>query len=192
MDKNQITYVYHLSFEDSESVYVGITNNINKRLLEHRRMANKGANTPLYNCMRKHTPVFRLYKECSSREEACEWEKYLIMMLRKSGAKLLNIADGGDGGWVVRDKEEWLKKMKKARNGKKPALGMKHSDENKELFRKVSREYWDSQETYDPREVLTLPHREAKEKFGISTTHYYRLRKKAIEEGYFDEIEKKY
>lgn len=99
-----------------------------------------------------------------------------ILSFRKSGYRDYNILDGGTSYFPIKDKEEWLRKMKVGRIGKTPALGMKHTEENKKLFSKVSREYWDSQYTYDRSEIIKLSFKEAKLKFGISKTHYYRIR----------------
>lgn len=96
------------------------------------------------------------------------------------------MADGGDGGFVVQDIESWKKKLKIARAGKKPALGMKHTKENKKLFSKVSREYWDTQDTFVKKEDeivdygIEYGYKKAMSKFNISQTHYYRLRKKVL------------
>ena len=75
---------------------------------------------------------------------------------------------------------EWKTKIREARKGRTPALGMKHTEENKKLFKQVSLDYWSTQNTYDKnaKEILQLSHKEAKEQFGISTTHYYRLKKR--------------
>ena len=76
-------------------------------------------------------------------------------------------------------KKRWIDNLKRGRVGKKPALGMRHTRENRQLFSRVSREYWDNQDTYidNAEDILKLSHREAKKVFGISTTHYYRLKK---------------
>ena len=74
--------------------------------------------------------------------------------------------------------KNWKKKLSKSRKGRKPALGMKHSKENKILFSKISNEYWGTQITYKWEDFKHLSHKEAKKQFGISTTHYYRLKKR--------------
>jgi hypothetical protein len=55
---------------------------------------------------------------------------------------------------------------------------MKHSEENKKLFSEVSNKYWNSQDTYNSNEILKYGFTKANKIFGISKTHYYRLRKK--------------
>lgn len=79
--------------------------------------------------------------------------------------------------------KEWRNKLKEQRKGRTPALGMKHTDEAKQQASNVSNKYWDTQDTFarDPEKVkaiLALSHKEAKIQFGISTTHYYRLKKR--------------
>ena len=80
-------------------------------------------------------------------------------------------------------KEAWIQKLKEKRKGRTPALGMKHSNESKATASKVSNSYWDTQITYarddqKVKAILALSHKEAKLQFGISTTHYYRLKKR--------------
>jgi len=96
-----------------------------------------------------------------------------------------NVHKGGEIGNFLPEgerKEAWRTKLKLARVGRKPALGMKHSEENKKLFSKVSNEYWDSQEKYNSEKVLSVGFSESNKLYGISKTHYYRLRKRALEE----------
>ena len=88
------------------------------------------------------------------------------------------MVEGGKPSFRVKDIKSWKKKLRKARKGRKPSLGMKHSDENKKLFSKVSTEYWKSQKTYDVEQVRKLSFKEANLKLGISKTHYYRIIKK--------------
>ncbi len=167
-------------------------------------------NTYLYNAMRKHgidsfsfqiTATFNCKKECELYEIA------KIKQMRTDAIPNYNLHDGGTLGYDMRSssryaewkkalkenaignsknaetKEAWLNKLKEQRKGRTPALGMKHTDEAKQLASEVSNKYWDSQDTItrDPEKVtaiLALSHKEAKAQFGISTTHYYRLKKR--------------
>lgn len=169
-----VTYLYKLSIEGSSKFYIGITNNIEKRRKSHTRKSKKGG-TKLYCAIRKYKnfkmTILAIY---DSREDACSAEKVAIEFFKD---KLYNMTTGGDGGWCINDKENWIKKLVKTRQGKTPAKGMKHTSENKLLFSKISREYWDNQSTYNAEDILKHSHREAKRLFGISTTHYYRLKK---------------
>lgn len=174
------TYLYYIKSDSSERFYIGITNNVANRKRSHiyRSRTTKSA---LYDWMNKHTDWYMVVvNEYSTRKDACEAEKVLISFFRHIDKPLLNYADGGDGGFCVKNTDEWRAKLKLARKGRTPAKGMTHTPENKKLFKDVSRKYWDTRDTYDPDEVLKYTHKEAKERFGISTTHYYRLRKRSI------------
>ena len=172
--------LYLITFKRSDCLYFGITNDIKKRASAHNWSARSGVKRPLYDCIRKYRSFdIDTIAEFSTREEAGRAERYLISLGREEGRRLLNLADGGEGGFAVRDVESWKKKLSEARVGRKPALGMTHSEENRELFSRVSKEYWETQETYNPTEVLSMGFSKARDAFGISKTHYYRLRKRA-------------
>jgi hypothetical protein len=66
--------------------------------------------------------------------------------------------------------------LKEKRKGRKPALGMKHTEDNKKKFGEFGKMRWDIYGRY-PDDVINYSFNEAKEKYGISKTHYYRLRK---------------
>ena len=156
--------------------YIGMTKQtINKRFCQHKDNAkNKFTKTKLYSAMRSYgCDAFEIFLLASfkTKEECCEAE---IKYITEEG--YYNLAKGGNGGFVILDIAEWKGKLSKARQGRKPALGMNHTQENKELFSKVSKEYWNNQETYNWEDIKHLSHKEAKIQFGISTTHYYRLK----------------
>lgn len=174
-------FLYRISIKGTDQIYIGISSNIDKREQSHWDRVRGGYKTKLYDTIRKYNNfemvVLGTYE---TREEACAAEVATIKALRDSGAELMNLTAGGDGGFVIQDVEEWKQKLKAARKGRKPSLGMKHNEENKALFKEASQAYWNSQDTYfkDVEEILKLSHKEAKEQFGISTTHYYRLKKR--------------
>ena len=174
--------VYVIENKISESVYVGITNKTKeRRFKEHLLAAKHGRKTPLYDAIRSYGPdAFEVeeFGQVEARDVAGDVERQLISAY-SDHTNVYNLLPGGDYcGFYIKDVDDWKAKLRTARAGKTPALGMKHSDENKALAARVSREYWDTQETYDPQAIVGLTHREAKAQLGISTTHYYRLRKK--------------
>lgn len=193
MDDNTIVYEIRCCFPGyTDLVYVGITNKpIHKRFKEHRTRANnkrKYQNNHLCNAMRAFGQEYFytvLIKQCCTREDAEQKEIEMIKHYKEErGYRCLNMAPGGKGGYSMKNASEcmrkaWLGKLKKARVGKKPALGMRHTWDNRKLFSQVSREYWDTQDTYTDKaeDILKLSHKEAKEEFGISKTHYYRLKR---------------
>lgn len=175
-------YVYLIENTESGTVYVGITrNSIEQRFTNHKSAARAGKRySALYDAMRSYgfdKFSIRLLKVCVDETDLLESEKFYVNYYRELHGKTYNILDGGQTYFPIVDKEAWRRKLKKARTGKKPALGMKHSDKNKELFKKVSKDYWSSQDTYNADEVTALPFSEAHRKYGISKTHYYRLKR---------------
>lgn len=87
-----------------------------------------------------------------------------------------NLTTGGSGVKYASVKDETRDKLRCVRKGRKPALGMKHTEENKRLFSKFSKKRWDLYGRY-PKEVLQLRCCDAIRTYGISKTHYYRLKR---------------
>lgn len=175
-------YLYYLCCPNSESVYIGFTNNLKRRLTTHKHQARKGRKSPLYDSMRKYgleSYTILPFRSFTERQEALRYEREAISLHRTLGAKLLNLAEGGEGGFVVPEGkiEVWKNKLSKARQGRKPALGMKHSDKNKECFSECAKRKPLRFPDLDP---TIISFRDAKEKFGVSKTHYYRLLKQKI------------
>jgi len=86
--------IYGLYDVDGNLRYIGKANNPRKRLMSHMRDARR-RRTPLYDWINKHgIPEMRvLESDCADWREA---EKRLIAEARVNGARLLNVADGGD------------------------------------------------------------------------------------------------
>ena len=172
--------VYVITNTVSGSLYIGMTSMaLAKRFNSHKDMVRQGKKTPLYDAMRSYgKDNFRidLYAELPTRAEAGALEAKLIVEKRETD-RIYNLAPGGSGGYVIQDKESWMKKLKLARVGRKPFDGMQHTDNSKAASQKASIAYWETQDTYNPQDIIGLTHREAKAKLGISTTHYYRLKK---------------
>jgi group I intron endonuclease len=176
--------VYCIENKVSETVYYGLAKNTKKRMYTHGHCYRVGKKTPLYDAMRKYgIHNFNYYVIASglTLEEAQEYEIQLIAESKHCGLKVYNLHLGGSIGFDVRlkDKEsvkEWKAKMSVSRKGKKPALGMQHTEENKKLFGKCAKLRWDIYGRY-PNEVLDYGFTEANKRYGISKTHYYRLRK---------------
>lgn len=164
--------VYKITNKVNNKFYIGISNNVKKRWNSHKYFSTKGTNHPLYNALRKYGfdkfKIETLYT-FKSRQEACEKEIELIQKLSPH----YNIAKGGEGGFTIVDIDSWKSKLRLARIGRKPALGMKHTEETKRKCSEAAK-----------RKVLLYPEintelsfKEAKEKYGISKTHFYRLKR---------------
>lgn len=168
--------LYKIINQINNKYYIGMTKqSLQKRFSQHKESA-KTKTTYLYNAFNKYGSnnfIIELITEFKTKEECCAAE-ILYISTNLNG---YNLATGGEGGFVVQDIEAWKEKLKEARKGRKPSLGLKHSNETKEVCSQASKEYWNSVKTYNWEEIKNYSHREAKEKFGISTTHYYRLKK---------------
>lgn len=174
--------IYFIVSNKTEYIYVGMTKHkLNVRLNQHRHQARLGRKSPLYDCMRKHgSSNFEvILKETFDTLEKCkEAEKSWITHAREKTWKLLNLADGGNGGYVIPDEKRasWIDKLIIARKGKKPALGLKHTEENKKFFSECSKR---RMLLYTGLDVTKVSFEEANLQFNISRTHYYRLLRKS-------------
>lgn len=144
----------------------------------HRHMAKTKKNYPLYNAINKHgieNFSIVLIEEFENHIDVCAAEIKHIAEDKNT----YNLAIGGQIGGVVvcpETRARMNQALKLARKGKTPALGMKHTEENKRKFSECGKLRWDIYGRY-PDEVITMSYKDAKEKFGISKTHYYRLLK---------------
>lgn len=171
--------VYKIINQINKKEYFGITRNLTLRWRGHR-FSSKTKRTPLYTAIRKYgLDNFKIVPlvYCGTWEYACEIEMKLI----QANPDSYNLAPGGNGGFVVPNdrKEEWILKLKRARKGATPFLGRKHSEETKKVCGEYGKYRWDLYGRYDSKEILKLGFTEANKKFGISKTHYYRLRNKS-------------
>lgn len=149
---------------------------------------------------------FEVIQEFTNRDIAMLFEIVYIEKVKNSGLNCYNMTIGGDEGPVYivgsdyylewKDKlldgvkafnndsvrkEAHRIKLRNSRVGRKPALGMKHSASNKEYFKKVSNDYWDNNKVYTDdivSDIIKLSLKEAKLKYGVSQTQFYRLRNK--------------
>jgi group I intron endonuclease len=173
--------LYVIQNKITDDVYFGMTkNHLSRRLSGHRSVC-KNKNTKLCNAVKKYgfenfsTTILKFF---STKAECCQAEIDIIKFYREKGINTYNLSEGGDGGYNVPiyKKEDWIVKLKLARQERTPAKGMKHTEESKKFFSKVSRQYWDSVYTY-PKSIVNLPFKLAREKYGISRTHFYRLKR---------------
>lgn len=174
-------YLYKITNIISKSIYIGITKNAPQmRFSSHKCAANRGEKSKFYDAIRKYginNFKLEILNSFSNIEKLYKAEKNAIKCFKKSGYNLYNILEGGISYFPIIDKESWKKKLKIARKGRRPSLGMKHTDRNKKLFSKVSNTYWKTQKTYNKKEIIKYSFKDAKELFGISKTHYYRILK---------------
>jgi len=177
--------LYKITSTATSKVYYGITQTSLKQRWASHRFASKQSKAALYNAMRKYqleTFSITLVWDFDSVEDCCLAEQEMI---RTSAGNNYNMHRGGTTGFSMRDKSEeeyfqWKSNLSEARQGHKPALGMRHTEENKRIFGEFGKLRWDMYGRY-PKDVLNYTFAEAHEKYGISKTHYYRLRKQCNE-----------
>ena len=173
-------YLYKITNTVNGHVYIGITRTaINVRWKSHVYSARHNIKSALYDAMRSYGIdkfIIECIKEFDSEQDLLQAEKDTIAYYRQLHGKTYNILNGGASYFPIKDMEAHKANLRERRKGRKPALGKKHSDENKKLFSDVSKAYWATQDTFDEVEIAKLSFKEAHEQYGISKTHYYRLR----------------
>ncbi len=150
--------------------YVGMTNNLNHRIATHKSVTSK-QKTPFGCAIKKYgIDSFEFKKLVIGTREYIEVMEVCFIAIHNPE---YNWSTGGEGGFVVMDKVSWIKKLSKARVGRTPALGMKHTEETKRLCALANKR---KQLKYT-KIALLLPFKEANTIYGVSKTHYYRLRR---------------
>lgn len=177
-------FLYIVTNNISGNSYYGITNDPRRRFYSHRSAIRRGVKSRFYDAVRSYGEEKFTWELVVEGDD--EFIKQLEIDLIASDPNCYNMHPGGGGGFSMRNKteaerKEWRKKLSVARQGRKPALGMKHSEETKALCGTYGRARWDKYGRY-PGEVLDFGFAEANRKFGISKTHYYRLRKAASDD----------
>lgn len=179
----KMKYLYQLKNKISGSVYFGITNNPKQRWHTHKNCAkNTDRKSPIYDAIRSYGIDNFEMEILESSEDAQYIANREIELI--ASTKNYNLHSGGHIGFDVRTKgreatEQWIAKMKIKRAGRTPALGMRHSEKTKKLCGEYAKLRWDMCGRY-PEEILNFGFVEANKKYGISKTHYYRLRKAAL------------
>lgn len=118
-----VVYVLFLKSKPDEIRYVGVTKyeTAATRLKGHRSAASKGMKLPVYDWIRKHggdNIDATIVKSFLTLEEAYAAEKQLIRELRLASAPLLNIAEGGTGGYTGPPSKEAREKMAAGSRGR--------------------------------------------------------------------------
>lgn len=176
--------LYKIVCTVNNKVYIGITKDLDSRIRGHRTQATTGE-TPLYQDMRAYGQekfTYHLLERFSKKVDALLAEKLRITHHRETA---YNVASGGSTNttwWQDKSDKALLdirNKMKKARKGRTPALGMRHTEETIAVCKEAARKHYLATSQYlNMQEICSLPFREASKIYGISKTHYYRLRRR--------------
>lgn len=173
--------VYKATNNINGKSYIGLTiSPLNRRIASHKQSVKIGSGTYFHNALRKYgfdNFSWKVVAHCKSEHEMRKIEADLISYYKHIGC--YNLADGGSGGYVVPEhqRDEWRRKLSAARQGRKPALGMKHTDANKSFFAECNKR---KVPTYPGLDAINTSFKEASQKTGISKTHFYRLRRKQL------------
>jgi group I intron endonuclease len=183
--------VYKLTNKVNGKVYFGMTKDLRQRLFSHKsRAISSDINAPLQNAIRKYgwesfeCDVVAEFAD-NERDACCQREVAEITRCWEQGVPNYNIHPGGEGGYSMRRASPeryalWKERLRASRQGKKPALGMKHTEETKRICGEYGKLRWDIHGRYSAEDVLKLSSSEAKRVYGISKTHYHRLRKQHL------------
>lgn len=174
--------LYQYTNKISGNKYYGISNDAKRRYYTHKYQAKRGMKTKFYDAVRSYG--WHNFDFIVLEEGDADYISAKEIELIASDPDCYNLHKGGHVGFDVRTKgakatEEWKAKMRLARKGKTPALGMKHTEKTKKLCGEYGKLRWDMYGRY-PKEVTNYGFTEANRLYGISKTHYYRLRKAAM------------
>ena len=112
-------YVYIITCDHTDRVYVGKTAHPSRRMGWHCKAARDGVDSPLYRSMRKRGESafhFHVISEHESDKEAFVAEKKLIADMRVSTVNLFNMNAGGEG--ASDPSPETREKLRAAATGK--------------------------------------------------------------------------
>jgi group I intron endonuclease len=147
-------YVYKITCLVNDKVYIGKTNNPNKRWRTHKNISQHpewSTHQLLHKAMHKHGVInfsFEIIEECNLEQHAFEREAYWITVYKCNVYKFgsdsgYNQTDGGDGvsGMVYSD--EYKKKMSDAVSGEKNGFyGKTHTEQTKQLQSNIKKTYF--------------------------------------------------
>jgi hypothetical protein len=109
--------------------YVGITNNLSRRLKGHYNEARKHPRLHLHRWLGSlhRPPTHFILEECDTREELNDAERFWISWYRRCGfVRLTNVCDGGYGGGNLGHQDTVATRKKKS----KSHLGVPLSDDH--------------------------------------------------------------
>lgn len=181
--------VYIVENQENGRVYVGQTRRtLEIRKCQHEWAALRGNSmTPFHCAIRKYGAEAFIWHEYIRTNDLATLD-YMerLVIANECPHRLYNVEDGGHTGSSGPLSEEHKAKMREARKGGRPALGMKHSEAVKEIMAANRKKRWGEDGKFTPQmvaEIVTLGFAEAVAKFGISKTHYYRLKRRQDHDG---------
>lgn len=95
----KICCIYKVTNDINNKIYIGATNDLKRRMTEHKRHAKKDGGNFHKDIIKYGYEVFHyeIIEKCM-QNELSEKEKYYISLYRNNGEDLYNICKGGAGG----------------------------------------------------------------------------------------------
>ena len=100
--------VYKITNTINDKVYIGITDNLERRWHEHKKEAKSNLNRPLYHAMNKYgIDQFTITPICSTltREDLGTLEQRLIKEHNTMTPNGYNLTSGGERAWAFQKKQ---------------------------------------------------------------------------------------
>lgn len=137
-------YIYKLTCKKNKKIYIGITENIKRRMTVHW---NSKENTVLARTIRKYgRDIFELniIEKVKTWDKACEREKYYIKIFNTKIPYGMNMTNGGEGLYGFRHSEKTRRKMSNSHKGKgvgkdNPMYGKVGINKNKKFSKETKR-----------------------------------------------------
>lgn len=143
LGKPKAAKLYKITNNVNDKVYIGYTTHkLNVRFNQHVWASKNGSKSYFHNALNKYGKdafIIELISDHVSVEEAKKAEIIAIANLKQPHYNLLA---GGNGGLYVEDKEAWKEKLRKARAGRTPFKGHKHTETTKQLCGEASKRRW--------------------------------------------------
>ena len=136
-------YIYSIFNTKTNKSYIGICNNYNRRMREHRTKLkkHKHENRYLQSSWDKHGESSFEWFVIKDNVDMCDihrYEKMLISMFETKGENGYNLTDGGAGVLGYKHTEDHIESLKKPRpelrGEKHPFYNKKHSEETKKYI----------------------------------------------------------
>lgn len=135
-------YIYIFKNKLNSKVYIGKTNNVDRRQIEHLSKSKTSNNSHFYNAIRKYgfdSFELNILSECEDEEQAYLKEIYYIKFYNSNDKKFgYNSTSGGEGlKGISEDTRKKMSENAKLRTGEKNGFfGKKLSEDHK---RKISK-----------------------------------------------------
>lgn len=146
-------YLYLILNTVNSKMYVGITNNPNKRWARHKSDAKSNRKQAIHCAIYKYGEekfLFKIAEQLSTWEEANQKEMEWIKFLKENYYQLYNETEGGDGVYGTKWTDERKQKMRELNAGEgNPMYGV-------QLFGEANGNYGKKMKTHVKEKLLSI------------------------------------